>query len=168
MLVFCLILRRLSLRYAYDPFGVLMKNTALLDQPYMFSTKEYDAETGLSYYGYRYYNASIGKWTTRDPMGEAGGYNLYGFVGNNPVDYIDLLGLAPGDWWDPRTWIAKLFGDSKNGFITPEEGQHIADVAKTWKGTPFSKIGNKSTRKGADCSGSTWRIYQEAGFPMII
>ena len=79
--------------YAYDPFGVLMNKTGTLNQPYMFSTKEYDSETGLSYYGYRYYNVSIGKWITRDPIGERGGINLYEFVGNNPVNWFDPLGL---------------------------------------------------------------------------
>ena len=96
--------------YAYDPFGVLMKKTALIDQPYMFSTKEYDPETGLSYFGYRFYNASTGKWTTRDPLGEAGGYNLYGFVGNSAMNWIDSWGLVSletsisGDFtkFDPR------------------------------------------------------------------
>jgi RHS repeat-associated protein len=79
--------------YAYDPYGRLMKKYGLLDQPYMFSTKEYDLGTGLSYYGYRYYNSAIGKWTTRDPIEEKGGINLYQFVGNNPVNWIDPWGL---------------------------------------------------------------------------
>ncbi len=79
--------------YTYDPFGVLMKKTGTINQSYMFSTKEYDPDTGLSYYGYRFYNPSIGKWITRDPIEEAGGLNLYGFVYNNPVNWVDLLGL---------------------------------------------------------------------------
>lgn len=79
--------------YTYDPFGILMNRTGSINQPYMFSTKEYDPETGLSYYGYRFYNPSIGKWVTRDPFGEAGGVNVYGFTLNNPVNWIDPFGL---------------------------------------------------------------------------
>ena len=85
--------------YTYDPFGKRMSKTGTLDQPYMFSTKEYDEQTGLSYYGYRFYNTSTGKWTTRDPIGEAGGVNLYGFVGNDPVNWVDPLGL--------KTWMCE-------------------------------------------------------------
>jgi len=80
--------------YRYDEFGKLLKKTSSLDQPYRFSTKQYDEETGLSYYGYRFYSPAIGRWMTRDPLGEAGGINLYGFVGNNPVNRIDPTGLV--------------------------------------------------------------------------
>jgi RHS repeat-associated protein len=79
--------------YRYDVFGNLLKKTGTLDQPFRFSTKRYDDQTGSYYYGYRFYNPAIGKWMTRDPLGEAGGINLYGFVGNNPDNFIDLLGL---------------------------------------------------------------------------
>lgn len=44
-------------------------------------------------YEYRNYQPKIGRWTTRDPLGEAGGMNLYAFVGNNPVNWVDPWGL---------------------------------------------------------------------------
>jgi len=80
--------------YAYDPFGKLMAENATLVQPYQFSTKRYYDGFGLNYYGYRFLNAGIGHWMSRDPLGEAGGLNLYGFVGNSPVNAVDPLGLA--------------------------------------------------------------------------
>ncbi len=79
--------------YAYDSFGVLMKKSATVDQPYMFSTKEYDADTGLSYYGFRFYDAALGRWINRDPLREYGDVNLYRFVGNSPVNWVDPFGL---------------------------------------------------------------------------
>jgi len=79
--------------YTYDAFGNLLTSTGSLDQPYQFSTKPYDQATGLSYFGKRFYSPSAGRWTTRDPIGERGGLNLYGFVGNNPINYIDPIGL---------------------------------------------------------------------------
>jgi len=77
--------------YAYDPFGLIMKQSGI-DQPYTFSTKEAQAGTGQYYYGYRFYDSCSGKWTTRDPLEEEGGLNLYGFVGNNALQWIDPSG----------------------------------------------------------------------------
>ncbi|MFN0138230.1 MAG: RHS repeat-associated core domain-containing protein [Phycisphaerae bacterium] len=79
--------------------------------PFRFSTKYFDAETGLSYYGYRYYSARLGRWLSRDPIGEAGGVNLYGFVLNSPPNFFEALGLFPdglGDEFD------KCIADLKN------------------------------------------------------
>ena len=79
--------------YAYDPFGQLMKKTGTLDQPYTFSTKEAQPGTGQYYYGYRFYDSCSGKWTTRDPLGEAADLNVYRMVGNSPMNWVDPLGL---------------------------------------------------------------------------
>jgi RHS repeat-associated protein len=65
--------------------------------PFRFSTKYQDDETDLVYYGYRYYNASTGRFLNQDPIGEQGGLNLYGFCGNNPVKNNDFLGLEKMD-----------------------------------------------------------------------
>ncbi|MCI5115755.1 MAG: RHS repeat-associated core domain-containing protein [Candidatus Electrothrix sp. AX1] len=81
--------------YVYSPFGRLLTKTGTLDQPFRFSTKAFDEQTGLAYYGYRFYWPSVGRWINRDPIGEAGGINLYGFVGNDPVNWIDPNGENP-------------------------------------------------------------------------
>jgi len=88
--------------YAYDPFGNLTAKSGTLDQPYQFSTKPYDEKTGLSYYGYRFYSPSLQRWLTRDPIAEAGGFNLYAFVQNDPVNRRDPLGLEWDDWSKPN------------------------------------------------------------------
>jgi RHS repeat-associated protein len=84
-------------RYDYDAFGNRITNTApqLGEEvnPFGFSTKFTDEETGLVYYGYRYYDPVTGRWPSRDPIGEEGGLNLYGMVGNDPVNFFDYLGL---------------------------------------------------------------------------
>jgi len=56
--------------------------------PFRFSTKYQDDETDLLYYGYRYYNASTGRWLSRDPIEEAGGSNLYSFVADDPLEPV--------------------------------------------------------------------------------
>jgi RHS repeat-associated protein len=85
-----------SAHYEYDPFGKTTVATGpkANDFAHRFSTKPLDATTGLYYYGYRYYDPNTGRWPSRDPIGEKGGVNLYGFVGNNGVNWIDVLGLS--------------------------------------------------------------------------
>jgi RHS repeat-associated protein len=61
--------------------------------PFHFSTKFTDPESGLNYYGYRFYDARDGRWLNRDPIAESGGVNLYGMVGNNVTSSLDVLGL---------------------------------------------------------------------------
>jgi RHS repeat-associated protein len=80
--------------YRYDTFGRLMVKSGTLEQPFQFSTKRYFADLGLNYYGYRFYAPAIGRWMRRDPLGVAGGINLYGFVQNNPVNWVDPMGLT--------------------------------------------------------------------------
>ena len=52
----------------------------------------YDIASGVTYYGFRYYDPVTGRWPNRDPIRERGGLNLYGMVGNGPVNYWDYLG----------------------------------------------------------------------------
>ena len=82
--------------YRYDAFGNVRSAVGYLTtlNPWQFSTKYHDEETGFSYYGYRYYDPVTGRWPSRDPIGERGGVNLYGMVGNNGLNGSDYLGLA--------------------------------------------------------------------------
>jgi RHS repeat-associated protein len=63
-----------------------------------WSTKPWDPVTGLSEYQFRMYSPELGRWLSRDPIGERGGRNLYGFVGNNPIRRVDPWGLAWGNF----------------------------------------------------------------------
>jgi RHS repeat-associated protein len=83
--------------FEYDPFGRLVDFTELTTGlaatfTYRFSTKPQGFESGLYYYGYRYYDPVTGRWPSRDPIEEHGGINLYGFVGNDGVNFYDFLG----------------------------------------------------------------------------
>jgi len=55
-----------------------------------------------------FYDPSLGRWINRDPIKERGGINLYGFVGNNPVDYVDLRGLDVTGVFDTGTGLLTL------------------------------------------------------------
>ena len=82
--------------YTYDVFGKTFSETGSLAILFRhrFSTKYYDAETGLYYYGYRFYSPSLMRWHNRDPIEELGGVNLYGFCGNSPACRSDKDGRA--------------------------------------------------------------------------
>ena len=64
------------------------------DFAHRFSTKSIDIETGLYYYGYRYYDPLTGRWPSRDPIEEEGGVNLYRAADNCMISEIDCLGLS--------------------------------------------------------------------------
>ena len=79
-----------------DPFGNISASSGSKadDFVFRFSTKYFDGETGLSYYGFRMYSPEMGRWISRDPIGEKGGANIYGFVNNNAITHLDILGLC--------------------------------------------------------------------------
>jgi len=81
--------------YEYGPFGEPLKahGDGAAENAVRFSSKYMDAESGLLYYGYRYLDPSTGRWPSRDPIEEDGGPNLYAFVGNDPVRFVDRRGL---------------------------------------------------------------------------
>ena len=81
----------------YDPFGreIRATGTAARRLPFHFSSKFTDFETGLAYYGYRYYDPRNGRWLSRDPLAETGGLNLYVAMRNAAPRTVDILGLDP-------------------------------------------------------------------------
>ncbi len=82
----------------YSPFGTVINSEGDAPCDYLFSTKPLDTETGLYYYGYRFYSSSLGRWLTRDPVGEMGGLNQYESFYNNPIDNIDYIGFSVLSW----------------------------------------------------------------------
>jgi RHS repeat-associated protein len=111
--------------FEYDPFGNTVVNTDTANLfTYRFSTKPRDIETGLYYYGYRYYDPLGGRWSSKDPIGERGGVNLYGFVRNNGLNRIDFLGLRPPDVQLKNCTIAVYGG---HGLAIPPENDGVKD-----------------------------------------
>ena len=82
--------------YAYDAFGsTIQKGGVKADELKMrFSTKYSDDESGLYYFGRRFYSPRLARWLSRDPIEEDGGLNLYAFCGNNAVLNFDKDGCA--------------------------------------------------------------------------
>ena len=104
--------------YDYDALGQEVRSSGPAADvvPYHFSTKFTDA-TGLVVYGYRWYNAAKGRWLSRDPIGEKGGRNLYGMVGNNVENQVEILGLMGSPI--PGVGIEPGPGPQNNHYPTP-------------------------------------------------
>ena len=106
------VIGQLVASYEYDAFGREVRawglNTPATNQPpglpasrpwadllpFHYSSKLRDVDSGFNYYGYRFYDPGAGRWLNRDPIGERGGVNLYGMVGNDAVGRVDVLGLT--------------------------------------------------------------------------
>jgi RHS repeat-associated protein len=124
----------LSARYEYGPFGEAIRATGPMARknPFRFSTKFTDNETGLIYYGYRFYDPVTGRWLNRDPIGERGGANLVGFVKNQPISIIDRLGLQLGGHGFPGRPISPPTGDPCCEDRCDEEGRlEVVDAEGT-------------------------------------
>jgi len=83
----------------FDAFGNTISEPDPLasEFAYWFSTKRLDAETGMYDYGYRFYAPELGRWVSRDPLGERGCLNVYVFCGNKSLTAIDVNGLFVAD-----------------------------------------------------------------------
>lgn len=87
----------------YDSFG---RPTSGANTRFTYTGREADADTGLMYYRARWYDPQLGRFVSEDPIGFAGGdINLYGYAGNNPIEYNDPQGTEhadrdrPGDFY---------------------------------------------------------------------
>lgn len=81
----------------YVPFGEVFieERNSVWNTPYLFNAKEFDEETGMYYYGARYYEPRLSLWMSTDPLGEKNPHlSPYNFVSNNPLNRIDPWGLT--------------------------------------------------------------------------
>jgi RHS repeat-associated protein len=122
--------------YTYDSFGKLTASTGSLVNPFQYTARESDTETGLYYYRARYYDPSTGRFLGEDQIGNDEGANLYLYTRNNPINFNDpsglykLIGFSPGDAQKMRDAIdsaIKKLGESCDGCAGPD-GQKIANA----------------------------------------
>jgi RHS repeat-associated protein len=125
-----------------NPIGAPTTNRVL-------SSKYTDGETGLVYYGQRYYSPGMGRWVSRDPIGEEGGRNIYTFTLNNPLLLVDAVGLS----------VLEMSG-SRTGTIHPDWQWHWqADV----KGAAQGKCGKLMVTVAIDANIESGRNFAGYG-----
>ena len=102
--------------------------------------QQYDEESDLHYNRHRYYDPTIGRYITQDPIGLRGGMSFYSYP-VNPLQFIDPLGLE----------------------LTTEQQNAIQSAAEDWSKSNVPYRSGGTTKTGADCSGAISSIYKQAG-----
>ena len=128
--------------YDYAPYGALRSTSGAYDSRFKFSSKERDASTDIYYFGYRFYDPNLQRWLNRDPLGEAGGINLYAFCYNDPINMFDPLGLS--FWSSSRSFVVGTVGGA---VATLAVG--TATVVATVAASPVIAIGAGAAAVGA-------------------
>jgi len=94
-------------KYEYNAYGQIIDSGGSPNSfAFGFATQYTDRETGLVYYGLRYYSPKHGRFINRDPIEENGGINLYNFVGNSPANGWDMLGMS--NWQNSSEVVQNL------------------------------------------------------------
>ena len=117
------------------------------------SLREFDVESGLYYYRARYYDAKIGRFISKDPIGFAGGdVNVYGYVGNSPTNWVDPWGLAQAIF-DPNTGTITIVDNNGNilgqfpaGNNTDSRSEGSIPAGTYPVGEPIPNTGSRSDR----------------------
>jgi RHS repeat-associated protein len=78
--------------FKYEPFGTIREETGTVINPYKYTGREYDEDSGLYYYRARYYDSEVGRFLSKDSLGKIYDNNLYVYVLNNPLKYTDPTG----------------------------------------------------------------------------
>jgi RHS repeat-associated protein len=120
-------------RYSYDVFGE-PNRMSNIGNPYLFTAREYDSETGNYYYRARYYKPLIGRFLQTDPIGYNDGLNMYMYVGDNPGNLVDPWGLVKVGYYLPaskRNLELSCFeraAESYSDYAYPIDKQTAGDV----------------------------------------
>jgi RHS repeat-associated protein len=142
-------------RIVYLPFGEIWQpaSAGLDTVTSKYTGKELDEETGLYYYGARYYDPAIGRFASPDPIvpsvSDAQSFNRYSYVRNNPIVYTD----PTGHFWE---FIGKIFNAIGDAFRAI--GDAIASAAR-WLGAQFAKVG----RFIASAASNAWQLLKAMG-----
>jgi RHS repeat-associated protein len=162
--------------YNYDPFGNGASST---NEPFKYAGRRLDPETGLYYYRARYYSPAIGRFLQPDPVGYTSDLVLYSYVGNDPTNKCDPLGLDGDDCPGLNCNIplpakedrAKLRNAVLNSRATPGGPEKGGQLYRDPAGKETIKTGSDagvSTSKGPNGHGEFEHHIADANKPNLI
>jgi RHS repeat-associated protein len=145
--------------------------TQTIDNNFRFAGQYFDHETGLHYNYHRYYDPQTGRYLTPDPIGLAGGINLFLYANLNPINAIDPLGLKE------LVYNATAFGGRRAGFFnftaktetdwragTAKSGVETSVAHAQWKGDKGKLSGNAGVYHWrGELSGGMTNVYSLGG-----
>ena len=167
--------------YTYDSFGKLTASTGTLVNPFQYTARESDSETGLYFFRARYFDQSGGRFLSEDPTKFGGGVNFYPYVDSSPTNDVDPLGLVAGAK-EPRVGTRCKWGDGCNLIkgkmlllertISSHQGwdwtmpsprggaRHVDEIANYWRALArcFNIYEKKCKDKNKNCD-------KDEGFP---
>jgi RHS repeat-associated protein len=142
-------------RYSYDPYGrtTLVSGTNLAT----FQYADYYAHqpSGLNLTYCRAYDSNTARWLSRDPLGELGGINIYGYVGQNPLQYTDILGLYGMQYNVTATVFSTQNDPGNNGQLPAYTNQPINDSSTQGVALPSSGLGKQYVEITNPSNGNT-------------
>src|SRR5665213_1589069 len=108
--------------YTYDPYGNCFSGASACSssgEPYRFTGRRFDPETGLYYYRARYYSPVLGRFLQTDPVGYSADLDLYTYVGNDPTNCA------------PSAPMRQNFGIDLGSVVVSSQGRRNEDETKT-------------------------------------
>ena len=178
--------------YRYDAYGLHQTearadsdtlDAAQVSQPWRYQSKWHHSQSGLVDFGYRFYAPGLGNWMSRDPLGEAGGLNLYGYVGNDPVNMMDADGLVPVQltwvrmkWAGGQQYVSSFAGGVRDdiwrgGYIVGDAlnplGDPYADAGAYCLSDPDVGVSRALTFTGVGAAAGAGGLFLATGGPII-